>query len=171
MVRVWVSHSDWESVMSVHGGGWGGGWVSQRQRGSTDRCWDGLWFPLSPTSNLPVMPQQRDGPELFRGRETQLRTASFKGLFDASIMFFKWDAEPRAALCFTRGVTWRWNQQPQQTFLSCFKFCLLLFKFELKKAGGEEVMPLQSCYVALYSPRHSVQFQRHTSRHNPKCKE
>lgn len=87
MVRVWVSHSDWESVMSVHGGGWGGGWVSQRQRGSTDRCWDGLWFPLSPTSNLPVMPQQHDGPELFRGCETQLRTASFKGLFDASIMF------------------------------------------------------------------------------------
>lgn len=133
MVRVWVSHSDWESVMSVHGGGWGGGWVSQRQRGSTDRCWDGLWFPLSPTSNLPVMPQQRDGPELFRGCETQPRTASFKGLFDASMMFFKWDAEPRAALCSTRGVVWRWNQQPQQTFRSCFKFCLLYLGLSLKK--------------------------------------
>ena len=32
-----VSHSDWESGMSVHGGERDGGWVSQR-RG--ERCWD-----------------------------------------------------------------------------------------------------------------------------------
>lgn len=30
-VYVYAPDSDWESLMSVHGGGWGGGWVSQRR--------------------------------------------------------------------------------------------------------------------------------------------
>lgn len=50
---------------------------------------------------------------------------------------FKWDAEPRVALCFTRGVMWRWNQQPQQTFLSPFKFCLLYLSLSWNSRRGK----------------------------------
>lgn len=101
-----MSHSDWESVMSVRGGGWGGGWVSQRQRGSTDRCWDGLWFPLSPTSNLPVMPQQHDGPELCRGCETQRRAVSLKGLFDDVVCQMRcWAAASTSPIVTLRSTT------------------------------------------------------------------
>lgn len=72
----WVCMAVGEAVVGFHSG-----------VGCADRCWDGLWFPVSSTSNLPCDTTATRRPCIVPSVCWELEFQLFKGLFDT---FIKW---------------------------------------------------------------------------------